>query len=271
MARSRFDLESLESRKHLSVVLDAHGTLRVNADWAFDPQVTSSIAVERAGDQIQIRIKDGAAQQFANASVQRIIIRGGSLPDTIIVTGVSQQTWCYGGDAPDTIVTGAERDVIYGGAGGELIDAGGGSNYVVGGDGSDHITTGAGRDRIWGREGNDTITSGGGADIAIGGRGDDVIETGAGNDRAYGRDGNDTLRGGDGNDRLFGGPGNDSLEGNAGDDVLGGILGANAMLGGDGKDTFVVTALDGNTPNDFVTGTDVLRNVDRNHEDQGAD
>lgn len=268
MAHVSHDLESLESRRLLSgVYLGSFGTLRI----AGDDGVNDSVNVALAGDQIEVVINGAPAESFDSADIQRIIIRTGSGDDSVSVVETLQPTWVFAQDGNDTIATSAARDVVYGHAGEDLIDAGGGNNFVVGGEDNDNITTGDGKDRIWGRDGNDVIISGGGNDLVVAGRGDDLVETGVGTDHAYGRDGSDTLRGGDGNDRLWGGPGNDSIEGGNGDDVIGGIVGNNSLFGGAGKDTFFVTSLDANVPNDFDPASDVLRTVDPNNEDLAGD
>jgi Ca2+-binding RTX toxin-like protein len=261
-------VETLESRRLLSgVLLGSFGALRI----AGDDGVNDVISVSHSGGQIAVVINGGAAQLFDSADVQRVIIRTGSGEDTITVTDVLQPTWIFAQEGNDTVTTGAARDIIYGHAGDDLIDAGSGNNYVVGGEDGDNITTGDGKDRIWGRDGSDLISSGGGNDLVVAGKGDDLVETGVGTDRAYGRDGSDTLRGGDGNDRLWGGPGDDSIEGGNGEDVIGGIVGNNSLFGGDGKDIFFVTSLDANVPNDFDAAADVLRTIDPNNEDLTGD
>ena len=99
----------------------------------------------------------------------------------------------FGSDAADATLTGtAASDIIFGFAGANGINAGGGDNIIIGGDAVDTINAGNGNDTIIGGNGvntinsgvgNDTITSGAGADVLTGGDGFDVMTGGAGADK----------------------------------------------------------------------------------------
>lgn len=125
--------------------------------------------------------------------------------------------------------------------------------FIQGGKGADTITvdpTITTPARIWGGAGNDTINGGGGNDTIYGGPGNDLLNGNGGNDLIFGGVGNDTINGGAGNDTLWGGVGADSISGGDGNDTLGGVLGVNTLMGGAGSDTFVVKTLTGQT-NDY--------------------
>ncbi len=86
---------------------------------------------------------------------------------------------------------------------------------------------------------SDVINAGGGNDWVYGQDGNDVLRGGDGNDYLYGRNDNDTLFGEDGNDSLYGDNGNDILDGGAGNDYMGGGYGDDVYhFGlGSGQDT----------------------------------
>lgn len=151
-----------------------------------------------------------------------------------------------------------DDDMLFGGAGNDILDGSAGHDTLDGGTGADKLSGGSGNDTLYGGEGNDTLSGGGHDDVLhggdgnddlhggsgdntlLGGAGDDELVTGGGADHLDGGDGNDTLSGGNANDLLIGGNGNDTLKGGSHDDTL---------EGGDGKDT-----LDGGSGNDALYG-----------------
>jgi Ca2+-binding RTX toxin-like protein len=92
-------------------------------------------------------------------------------------------------DADQTIIGSELADVLDGGGGDDYIRAGGGDDTVLGG---------AGYDTLIGEAGNDTLDGGEGNDYLYGEEGDDILIGGAGNDRLYGGSGNDIYRFGPG-------------------------------------------------------------------------
>ncbi|WP_417818619.1 M10 family metallopeptidase C-terminal domain-containing protein [Tritonibacter scottomollicae] len=100
-----------------------------------------------------------------------------------------------GGDGDDTILGGDDaldlRDLIYAGAGNDVVDGG------------------HGNDLIYGQAGDDTLDGGWGADEVIGQGGDDVLNGGVYSDLVYGGTGRDFVNGGFGHDRINGGAGAD--------------------------------------------------------------
>ncbi len=117
------------------------------------------------------------------------------------------------GNSASETITGTNQspgNLIYGGAGDDLISGGNSFSESVGQTGDN--------DTIYGGSGNDTITGGSGVDHIYGGSGDDVITGGPQTDWLYGGDGNDTINGSGEPDNIVGGYGQDLLTGGAGDD-----------------------------------------------------
>jgi cysteinyl-tRNA synthetase, unknown class len=93
--------------------------------------------------------------------------------------------------------------------------------------------------RLLGSAVDDVIDGGGGFDYLAGNLGNDVIRANAGNDIVYGEWGRDSIEGGDGNDMLWGNDDDDTLLGGNGDDRLVGDRGDDRLTGGAGRDIFV--------------------------------
>ena len=74
--------------------------------------------------------------------------------------------------------------------------------------------------KIYGFAGDDDIQAGGGNDTAYGGLGDDIVQGGGGDDTVVGDDGDDNLLGNSGNDDLHAGHGADVLIGGWHDDTI---------------------------------------------------
>ncbi|MDB2504995.1 hypothetical protein N9X92_04655, partial [Gammaproteobacteria bacterium] len=172
----------------------------------------------------------------------------------------------YGQDGDDVIVGGQAGGWLYGGNGNDTIYGRAGDTKIYGGDGDDFLSSylQTGENELYGDGGNDTIHGGTGNDVLDGGIGDDYITGyegndtllgGLGNDSLYGNEGNNILRGGDGDDfistyaesgtnELYGDAGDDQLYGGAGDDTLTGGAGYDELYGGAGDDTYYVTDLE---------------------------
>jgi hypothetical protein len=153
-----------------------------------------------------------------------------------------------GGLDPSTI---NNIDLLYGGAGNDLILGFDDADTLYGGTGNDTLDGGIDNDALYGDAGNDVL---------IGGQGDDSLDGGEGADELFGGLGADTVLGGLGDDTLYGGEGADSLDGGDGDDAL--FLGAgDTARGGFGDDVFRFdAALAGNTAITLVGGEDLDNN-----------
>ena len=110
-------------------------------------------------------------QQFETFSpVTRIVVRGGSGDDTILITPLLNiPAVVYGGGGNDRISAGSAGDALFGEAGNDTVLGGAGADILVGGDGDDLIIGGAG---------NDILIGGMGADRLIGNANDDILVAG---------------------------------------------------------------------------------------------
>ena len=179
-----------------------------------------------------------------------------------------------GTDFADTLLGGAQGELLFANAGDDLILGGGGADWIDGGLGTDTVSyedsetfvvlaldgslpsegeaaddtlisiesaTGSRFDDIlFGDASANTLDGAGGDDDLSGQDGDDVL---------LGREGADMLLGGNGSDWLDGGTGDDFIFGDAGDDMLIGGAGSDTLSGGEGADTIVDGAGD-----DVLTG-----------------
>ncbi|WP_018416252.1 calcium-binding protein [Teredinibacter turnerae] len=139
----------------------------------------------------------------------------------------------------DVLIGGEQKDLIWGEIGDDILQGGGGNDYLFG-DRSfslgsapafyegEALADRASFDLAGELHGNDVIEAGDGDDVVFGNGGDDLLIGGSGSDWLLGDDhfldfahhGNDHLIGGSGADFLAGGNGDDVLEGGTGDDWL---------------------------------------------------
>jgi Ca2+-binding RTX toxin-like protein len=128
----------------------------------------------------------------------------------------------------------AGADRLEGTAGADTLRGMDGADTLIGGEGDDFLYGGATeadlRDVMFGGAGNDTLEAGWGNDELNGGAGNDWLDGGFGSDTMIGNDGNDMLSGGAGSDLMFGGPGNDTLNGGFGFDRMNGGAGADRFF-----------------------------------------
>lgn len=152
----------------------------------------------------------------------------GSGSDTLTLPGRANHN-VAAREGNDTINPGLGVDIVYGGAGDDLLilDYSVGDNANVSGvfvNGPywqrKDLKTGAIIDSIYAPEFERIQATGGRkADHFIAGEGVDTLAGNDGNDTLDGRGGDDTLNGGRGNDTLDGGGGADKLNGGRGDDI----------------------------------------------------
>lgn len=228
-----------------------------NNQLCIQPSPGLSLTVTSGAGTNVAQIWDGAADQvdvYLNQSHPGggLVLNGFSEIDS--QPGVSMRL--FGGDGAETVIGRAAQDVIdggggadfiyesgsgatiTGGAGDDTIDGAAGANFLTGGDGADYIHGGSGFDRTNGNAGDDTVNGAAGDDWVTGGRDNDVLVGDDGNDILNGNLGNDTGDGGAGNDTVRGGQGDDVLSGGEGNDYLTGDLGDDTLSGGAGADTF---------------------------------
>ena len=197
------------------------------------------VAGSTGGDNIVVnRTEDGSIE------IQADFLSGAQLFDAALIEHIHIVL----GDGDDTVEISDDITLsisMDGGAGNDLLIAGGGAAQLNGGEGNDtiigstaddEIHGGDGRDLIIGRDGNDLLHGGADSDLIIGSAGNDVIDGGTGNDVLLGLRGDDEIWGGDGADWLSGGQGSDLLDGGNGDDRLIGGSGDDEILGGEGND-----------------------------------
>lgn len=175
------------------------------------------------------------------------VLRGGAGNDEL--TGAEGRDTLFGGDGDDEIWVGFAIDIGPAASGAadptafrDVVFAGAGNDLVVGDGGRDLARGGAGNDELLGRGGDDLLFGGRGADELQGMAGDDTLQGGANADRLRGGGGEDLLGGGAGRDRLFGGAGDDAIRGGGGADRLSGGAGDDMLKGGAGRDVFTFRA-----------------------------
>jgi len=199
----------------------------VQAHSLTDGNIINVPGVDTDGDGT-VEANDNLAQ---GGQLSLLIAPGANLvQDTELVTG-TPETDDVIGDTNDVIYTGAGDDVVDVPAGGILA----GYNRISTGSGADEIFVGDG-DRANGGSGDDDFDATGASKYRLsGGKGDDIFDLGA-NGRAIGGDGDDKFYVGEGGDNL--------LSGGAGADQF-------WLLTGDVPET-------ANTVVDFTKGTDVI-------------
>jgi Ca2+-binding RTX toxin-like protein len=157
-----------------------------------------------------------------------------------------------GTNRPDLIFAGAGDDVVDALQGDDCLDlgpgtdrgqGGSGDDFVQGGLGNDTVSGGSGEDNLRGFLGNDRLAGNGGDDLIVGGIGRDRISGASGNDSLRGESSGDRIVGGSGRDRISGGSGNDSIRGDSGNDRISGGSGRDRIAAGSGSDR--ISALDG--------------------------
>ncbi len=187
-----------------------------------------------------------------------------------------------GGDAQGDYLTNVEHiigtwlnDTVIGNAAANIIQTGGGNDFINGGDGNDTIAAGLGADTINGGAGVDLVTFYGSAAVyanlttGVFSGGDAAGDVITNVENIEGTDYNDTLIGDANNNLLSGGAGNDRLEGNAGHDVIYAWTGNDTVLAGIGND-FVLgddgaDSIEGGAGYDTLfggTGNDIIRGGD---------
>ncbi len=172
-----------------------------------------------------------------------------------------------GGAGDDVLIAGGETNRLFGMGGNDIITGSDGGDFLAGGSGDDIISGGLARDFIFGGLGDDQIFGGEGSDVLRGNEGEDTIDGGGGNDSIVSGDENDTVDGGAGNDLILAGQGDDILFGGGDVDDIRGGRGHDEINGGAGNDR-----LQGNEGNDIFifeagTGRDRIVDFNKNGDD----
>ncbi|MDJ1183027.1 beta strand repeat-containing protein [Roseofilum casamattae] len=170
--------------------------------------------------------------------------------DSDLLFGYQGNDILQGSEGTDTIYSGQDNDISFGGKNDDLI---------YGDLGNDTLTGDNGSDRIFGGTNNAMLGDINGQDLLFGGAGNDFLSGNQGNDSISGGAGNDTAYGGMDNDWLNGDSGDDFLSGDKGDDRLCGGVGNDTLSGGEGRDIFVLSINTGsNVILDFTDGVDTV-------------
>ncbi|MCX6399965.1 MAG: calcium-binding protein [Propionibacteriales bacterium] len=178
-------------------------------------------------------------------------------------------------DANDLILGGNGVDVVNAGGGGDWVYASGAADRVCGNAGDDHLYGGDDGDLVFGGTGADQGYGEAGGDQVYGNNGADALYGGAGTDRAQGNNGDDWIDGGAESDVLIGGTsaagkddGADTLLGASGDDVLVGDNAQTDLLLSAPYPTDLASSNAALGGNDYLVGGD---DKDRNHGGLGDD
>jgi Ca2+-binding RTX toxin-like protein len=129
------------------------------------------------------------------------------------------------------------NDLVLGGNGVDVVNAGGGSDWVYAAGAADRVCGNSGGDHLYGGDDADLVQGGSGADQGYGDDGDDQVYGNADGDALYGGIGSDRVQGNNGADWLDGGPDADVVLG--GTSKLGTPDGADVLLGASGADLLV--------------------------------
>jgi hypothetical protein len=217
--------ERLESRELMSVnAWVDRGTLFIEADPG-----GGTVDVRSFGSSIRVD-GPGDPMNFSPASISRIRFSGSSRQD-VFTNYTAINSTIYGNARNGRLTGGSAADIIYAGAGNDVIQFGAGLvNYLYGGAGNDTLRGASVLNWLYGGDGNDSLSGGNLTDYLYGGNGHDTLHGGSGLDWLFGESGNDNLYGGPHLDTLNGGSGNDGLYGGRENDVLTGGTGSDRFL-----------------------------------------
>ncbi|WP_439544392.1 M10 family metallopeptidase C-terminal domain-containing protein [Hyphomicrobium sp.] len=183
---------------------------------------------------------------------------GNELANTI--TGGANKDVLAGKGGNDILNGGAGVDTLYGDGGNDTLNGGAGADYMYAGSGNDIYIVDDARDTIWENlnDGTDTVRTALGS-FTLGANFENLVFTGTGAFKGTGNALNNALTGGAGNDTLYGLAGNDSLVGGAGADTLIGGAGKDALSGGLGADVFRFNDVSESTRSAFDIISDFTR------------
>ncbi len=199
----------------------------------------------------------GLSYDFFGLTADKFVLNGDG-GDNLLAGDIGHDK-INGKNGADTVYGDRGNDLLKGGKGGDTMYGGAGADKLLGEKGDDFLFGGMGDDNVLGGEGKDTLYGGAGNDVMRGNNAADLLVGDRGDDTLKGDKGNDILKGGAGNDTLKGGDGKDTLKGGGGQDKLFDGKGVDKMIGGGGADTFVIRS-DGKTDTitDFQDGVDLI-------------
>jgi PKD domain/RTX calcium-binding nonapeptide repeat (4 copies) len=150
----------------------ASGVLYVVGSTSGSNGGSDVVTVSLSGSKVQVysNVNNNSTLQFNSSDVHSIQItaRGGNDVVTI-ASNVLAPVTIDGGAGDDVLVAGGGPSVIFGGTGNDVIVGGAGGNILSGGDGNDVVVGGTNRDLLIGGKGTDVIAGSAGDDILIGG------------------------------------------------------------------------------------------------------
>ncbi|QOV88896.1 calcium-binding protein [Humisphaera borealis] len=275
-------LESLESRRLMSVSLSAAGVLTVTGKNDPNPANGDHINIYVSGSNLKVN-DNSAVSTFQLTKVKSLVVnlRAGddnltidpnvTLPSTIdsgTATSFAGDV-IQGGSGPDLIYLRSYYGLAKGGAGNDTLQNLGGIN-ILSGDGGDDVlinkAVGTTESKFAGGSGTDTIDYStatynmilrngqvgeyflsNGAPVINGPGLPDAVET---MENFYSGSGNDYIYGTSGNNIIRAGAGKDQVRAGAGNDTINGGTGEDALFGEDGNDTFYSK----DSTKDFLSG-----------------
>lgn len=201
-----------------------------------------------------LTIRTGVFSGFESASLI------GS-PGNDILFGLAGGNMIDGGKGHDVIHASLGNDTLYGGEGWDTFHIAGGNDTVYGGPGNDtyYIASGANATvSEYSREGTDTVYTADGGGFGV----ERIFLTGSADAVITGFGGANLLVGNSGNNVLYAEEGNDELQGGEGFDQLFGGTGKDVLIGGAGGDYFRFDTLETSAVadeiRDFIPGEDAI-------------
>jgi VCBS repeat-containing protein len=168
-----------------------YGSFSVDAsgNWTYtlnnaDPETNALNNGDVRTETFTVHSADGTAHDVNVTVNGHTDVTGITVPATFTGTGDPNDFDSMGNPAGQNISSAATNgaDTLYGGAGNDTINGGGGDDIIYGGSGNDALGGAADGDHLYGGSGNDTITGGNDDDFLIGGYGADTLTGGNGND-----------------------------------------------------------------------------------------
>ena len=236
---------------------NGYGTYTIDAagNWVYtlnngNPTVNALNNGGTLSDSFTVTTADGTSQVVSITINGHTDVVAVTLPPTFTGTGDPNDFDNLGNPAGQNLSGNATNgnDTIYGGAGADTINGGGGDDTIYGGSGGDNLGGGNDGDHLYGGSGTDTISGGNNNDTIIGGYGADNLTGSNGNDTFVYLDAKDT------NDTI--------TDFTSGDKIDLSAIDANSNLGGDQGFAFGGTTATANGVWYAQSGANVIVYVD---------